>query len=97
MQKILENALERLNNGQDLSELVNELDERVINQTGLLSIKPKIYVCNVDEKSVNSGNNYTNDFIKKFGSNNTIIISADIENQINHFEIEEKKKLYEYD
>ena len=91
MQKILENAFERLNNGKDLSELVNDLDEKVINQTGLLSIKPKIYVCNVDEKSVNNGNNYTNDFIKKFGSNNTIIISADIENQINHFEKEEKK------
>ncbi len=91
MQKILKNAFERLNNGKDLSELVNELDERIINQTGLLSIKPKIYVCNVDEKSVNNGNNYTNDFIKKFGSNNTIIISADMENQINQFKTEEKK------
>ena len=91
MQKILENAFEKLNNGKDLSELANEFDEKIINQTGLLSIKPKIYVCNVDEKSVNNGNNYTNNFIKKFGPNNTIIISADIENQINQFE--KKKKI----
>ena len=97
MQKILENVCERLENGKDLSELNNEFDEKIINQTGLLSIKPKIYVCNVDEKSVNSGNNYTNNFIKKFGSSNTIIISADIENQINQFEKEEKKKIYGYD
>tara|TARA_B100000683_G_C12269668_1_gene465203 strand:+ start:1 stop:675 length:675 start_codon:yes stop_codon:yes gene_type:complete len=91
LQKILENAFEKLNNSKDLSELVNEFDEKLIIQTGLLSIKPKIYVCNVDEKSVNNGNNYTDSFIKKYGSNNTIIISADIENQINQFENEEKK------
>ncbi len=90
MQEILENAFEKLNNSKDLSELVNKADEKIINQTGLLSIKPKIYVCNVDEKSVNSGNNYTTDFIKKFGRENTVIISADIENQINQFEEEEK-------
>ena len=62
-----------------------------MNQTGLLSIKPKIYVCNVDEESIKNGNSYTNNFVKKFGSQNTIIISADIENQINQFEREEKK------
>ena len=91
MQKVLRDAFEKLNSGKDLSKLINEVDEKIINQTGLLSIKPKIYVCNVDEKSVNSGNNYTNDFIAKFGLENTIIISADIENQINQFENDEKK------
>jgi Predicted GTPase, probable translation factor len=91
MQKVLKEAFEMLNSGKDLSKLINEVDEKIINQTGLLSIKPKIYVCNVDEKSVNSGNNYTNDFIAKFGPENTIIISADIENQINQFEMHEKK------
>ena len=91
MQKVLVNVFEKLNNSEDLSKLVYEFDEKIINQTGLLSIKPKIYVCNVDEKSVNSGNNYTNDFIKKYGHENTVIISADIENQINQFEKEEKK------
>ena len=37
-----------------------------------------------------NGNNYTKVFIEKFGENKTIIVSADIENQINHFSIEEK-------
>ena len=36
LQKILENAFEKLNNSKDLSELVNEFDEKLINQTGLL-------------------------------------------------------------
>ena len=89
--EILENAFEALNNGKDLSIFANEYDDKTMNQTGLLTTKPKIYVCNVDEESIKNGNNYTNNFIKKFGSQNTIIISADIENQINQFEKEEKK------
>ena len=89
--EILENAFEALNNGKDLSIFANKYDDKIINQTGLLTIKPKIYVCNVDEESIKNGNNYTNNFIKKFGSQNTIIISADIKNQINQFEKEEKK------
>ena len=35
-----------------------------LNQSGLLSVKPKIFVCNVDEQSVQKGNNYTENFIK---------------------------------
>ena len=89
--EILENAFEALNNGKDLSIFANKYDDKIMNQTGQLTIKPKIYVCNVDEESIKNGNNYTNNFIKKFGSQNTIIISADIENQINQFEKEEKK------
>ena len=84
--EILENAFEALNKGKDLSLFANEYDDKIMNQTGLLTIKPKIYVCNVDEESIKNGNNYTNNFIKKFGAQNTIIISADIENQINQFE-----------
>ena len=57
-----------------------------------MSIKPKIFVCNVDEKSIKNGNKYTDLFIKKFGKNNTLTISADIENQINLLGQEERKK-----
>ena len=91
LQKILENIFEKLNKGADLSVLTNEYDDRIITQTGLLSIKPKIFVCNVDEKSIKNGNNYTDTFVKQLGLHNTIIISADIENQINQLEKEEKK------
>ena len=61
-----------------------------MNQSGLLSIKPKIYVCNVDEESIQNGNKYTKDFIDKFGDKNTLIVSAEIENQINQLENDEK-------
>ena len=48
-------------------------------------------MCNVDEESIKSGNKYTEEFIKKFGEKNTLIISADIENQINQLDSNEKK------
>ena len=89
--KILEIALNCINEDKNMEILENNFSNREINQTGLLSIKPKLYVCNVDEKSIRNGNNYTKNFIKKYGEKYTIIISAEIENQINHLEADEKK------
>ena len=89
--KMLEIALDSINNN-NLGALRDQFDNKTINQSGLLSIKPKIFVCNVDEQSIESGNKYTKVFIKKFGEKNTIIISADIENQINRLENKEKEK-----
>ncbi len=88
--EILEEALRMINDNQNLDILVNKFKRKELNQTGLLSVKPKIFVCNVDEKSINTGNNYTKVFIEKYGGKKTIIVSADIENQINQFTIEEK-------
>ena len=93
--KILETSLDCINNDKDISSLRSQFEKKQINQSGLLSLKPKIFVCNVDEKSIQNGNDYTNKFISKFGSDNTLIISADIENQINNLEINEKKNYME--
>ena len=65
--KILEIALDCINNDKDISILNSQFDTKQLNQSGLLSIKPKIFVCNVDEQSVQDGNKYTKDFIEKFG------------------------------
>jgi len=88
--KILEIALDCINNNKNLKILNEQFNNKVLNQSGLLSIKPKIYVCNVDEQSVQNGNKYTEDFINKFGDKNTLIVSAEIENQINQLENDEK-------
>jgi ribosome-binding ATPase len=93
--KILESALDCINNNKDISLLKTQFDIKQLNQSGLLAIKPKIFVCNVDEQSVQSGNNYTKAFIDKFGQENTLIVSADIENQINELDISEKKNYME--
>jgi GTP-binding protein YchF len=93
--KILEYALDFINNDKDISILKNQFNKKLLNQSGLLSLKPKIFVCNVDEKSVQYGNNYSKTFINKFSEDNTLIISADIENQINELDIDEKKNYME--
>ena len=61
--KILKIAQECINNDKSLSILSDQFDKKVLNQSGLLSIKPKIFVCNVDEKSIQNGNKYTQNFI----------------------------------
>jgi len=89
--KILKIAQDCINNDKDLSVLKEQFDKKTLNHSGLLSIKPKIYVCNVDEQSVQNGNDYTKNFINKFGEENTLIVSADIENQINELDKDERK------
>ena len=93
--EILKIALNSINNNEDLSSLNDKFEKKQINQSGLLSLKPKIFVCNVDEQSVQDGNDYTKKFISKFGHENSLIISADIENQINALEKNEKKNYME--
>ena len=93
--KILQSCLDLINNDQDLANLKSEFSKKQLNLSGLLSLKPKIFVCNVDEKSVQNGNGYTKSFLEKFGLENTLIVSADIENQINELDSEERKNYME--
>ena len=93
--KILEKALDFINKDKDLTNLSSEFNKKQLNESGLLSLKPKIFVCNVDEKSVQNGNEYTDAFLDKYNSENTLIISADIENQINELDVNEKKNYME--
>ena len=93
--RILEIAMDCVNNNKSFDDLRTQFNKKQLNQSGLLSLKPKIFVCNVDEQSVQSGNNYTQSFIDKYGNNKTLIVSADIENQINELDSNEKKNYME--
>ena len=88
--QILEIALDCINNNKNINILNDSFDKKALNLSGLLTVKPKIFVCNVDEKSIEKGNKYTEIFINQFGNKSTIIISADIENQINELSGDEK-------
>ena len=62
--KILEEKLNQLNDGKEA--IIKEQSERKFLDTlGLLSTKPKIIVCNVDEESLVKGNNFTESVKKK--------------------------------
>ena len=89
--KLLRKVMEIINEDEEFNILEDKFEKKDLINSGLLSTKPKLYVCNVDEQSIERGNNYTEMFINKFGKKNTLIISADIENQINQLGEEEKK------
>ena len=88
--QILETALDYINNDKNVNEIYELFESKEIAISGLLSLKPNLYVCNVDEESISKGNEYTQKFIKKYGEKNTIIISAEIENQLNSLGSQEK-------
>ena len=88
---ILKTTEDYINNDKDLKELRNSFDLDLINKSGLLSLKPKLFVCNVDEKSISSGNKYSESVQKINKIENTILVSAEIENQINHLDSYEKE------
>ena len=92
--KILEKARELINNDKDLWILKDEHEKKDLKQCALLSTKPKLYICNVDEQSIEKGNEYSEKFIIKYGEKNTLIISAEIENQINRLGDKIEKENY---
>ncbi len=87
---ILEKVLDYINNDKNIDEVHGYFEKKEIEISGLLSLKPNLYVCNVDEESITNGNRYTKKFIEKYGDENTIIISAEIENQLNSLNVKEK-------
>ena len=80
--KILNDALKCINNNINISSLLEKYEKKKLDIAGLLSLKPKIYVCNVDENSLIKGNRYSEACLKKYGKNNVISVCAEIENQI---------------
>ena len=88
---ILEKSLETLSNGSDFKSLDTSYIS-FLNQVGLLSLKPKILVCNVDEATLKEGNEHTKNIIKSYPDEKIISICADIEDQLSSLEVEEKSK-----
>ncbi|MDC0488722.1 redox-regulated ATPase YchF [Pelagibacteraceae bacterium] len=88
--KILEEKLNQLNQGLEI--IVNDEAENIFLSTlGLLSIKPKIIVCNVDEESLAKGNTFTESVKNKHLDEKVITICADIEDQIMGLDNDERE------
>ena len=88
--KILEEKLNYLSKGEEI-RIDNEDEKNFLSNIGLLSIKPKIIVCNVDEKNVTNGNDYTQQIIKSYPNEKVINICADIEDQLSGLDSKEKE------
>ena len=79
--KILEKNLKQLNQGNEI-KTSDEKENKFLSSLGLLSLKPKIIVCNVDEESLSKGNSYTESVKNKHLNEKIVTICADIEDQI---------------
>jgi len=78
----LEECQKLINDGKNPDVLKKKFSKNLIKKSSLLSLKPRIIVCNVDEKSLPEGNKYSDACKKKLPNENIIIVCADIEDQI---------------
>ena len=94
-QLIIINALlEKLNEENDIKNIeFNEEDLPFVKSLNLISTKPMLYICNVDEDSIINGNDFSNQvsIYAEKEKNNSVIVSAAIESQIAEFKKEEEK------
>ena len=79
--KILEEKLSQLNEGNEVT-CDDQTEIKFLSSLGLLSIKPKIIVCNVDEESLAEGNVFTKNIKEAHPNEKVVTICADIEDQI---------------
>ncbi len=92
------NIIEKLlTNLSDLNFVQNnqysEEDKQFLNTLNLITIKPMLYICNVDENSVKNGNELSkkvNEYAMK-NNHNSVIVSASIESQIAELENNQEK------
>tara|TARA_Y100000590_G_scaffold104141_1_gene118515 strand:+ start:55 stop:1128 length:1074 start_codon:yes stop_codon:yes gene_type:complete len=89
--EFLEECKNLINAGKKPDELKKKFSKNFIRKSALLSLKPRIIVCNVDEKSLPNGNKYSSDCKKKFLGENVIIVCADMEDQIMGLEENDRK------
>ena len=91
---VLKTLINILNENKKIN--IKEYDKEnniFIKSLNLISNKPLLYICNVDEKSVVSGNKFSN-IVKEIASNEkneSVIISAVVESQISEFKDKEEK------
>ncbi len=82
LNKLIEKCYECLKEGKNPYYLRNEFDPKIINSASVLTLKPKIIVCNTGEESIASGNQFTKIVKEHFKDDEVVNISAEIEQQI---------------
>jgi ribosome-binding ATPase len=75
---------------------IDEKDMEHIEDLQLLTLKPVLYVCNVDEKSINTGNAYVDKVREAVKNENAevLVISAAIEADIAQLETYEERQMF---
>lgn len=90
----MKNALENFTNIRDIE--LNEDDQENIGELFLLTAKPVIYVCNVDEKSIQTSNAYIINFSEAVKNENThvLTVAGAVEADIASFEDPGEREMF---
>jgi GTP-binding protein YchF len=95
--EILEKALYQLQKmNASKNDFSDDQFDEFIKPLELISFKPVLYVCNVGENDVTTGNSYVEDVKRKIENKDSeiIIISAKIESEINELDSLEERKIF---
>ena len=90
---VMKGAFDLLSNGKPARLLkLKENEQYVFRNLQLLTAKPVLYVCNVDEKSASSGNHYSKAVSEFAESENarTVVICAGIEAELSQLDVVER-------
>lgn len=91
---VLKKAIELISNEKNLQTHLEKNELKNLNEYKLISTKPVVYVCNVDESSAQNGNEYTNK-VKTFAlskNSEVLIVSAKIESEISQIQDDNEKQ-----
>lgn len=89
IKELLEKVLSHLHGGKLAKDVIG-VDDNQLNNLQLLTTKPVLYVCNVDEESAACGNKFSQCVSEAFS--NCIVISAKIEEEIANLSDNENDK-----
>ena len=95
--KFLEKLIALLNDGNSINSLNLSKDENnFIKSMSLLSIKPVLYVCNVDEKNIKSPSDELTSIVDqlKTSGSNVIVLAAKTEEEINELDSYDDRKMF---
>lgn len=95
--ELAENIKKTLEQGKSVRSMeFNELDGAIVKSFQLITAKPVLYLCNVDEASVKTGNKYV-DIVKeavKDEDAQVLVIGAKIEADITELETYEERQMF---
>lgn len=95
--EVLQKAKDHLSQGKNLLSIdLNKEDRELLSENFLLTDKPILYVANVEEASMHTGNKFSDQLkeaVEKEGAQ-LIVMSNNIEAQIAEFEDEEEKQMF---
>ena len=93
---IIEKAIDLISKEKGILNNLNKDEIEYLHIFQLISIKPVVYVCNVDENSSVNGNAYTKSIeeYSKLNNSETLLVSAKIESEISQINDHEEKKMF---